>query len=239
MHDGEERVMYNIIFNDISSDDMKVIVKERPDIPAPIRRYERTEVPGRDGSIIESDESYEDISIPIAFNYLAKEEEWAETFRRVKNWLYSKGNGWLIFQDDPDYFYKVKNVEIGTNERTSLRVGNFSVTFLCDPFQYAVSGVRFFDLKEEIYNHYDTSHPVYKIVGNGLCSIGMNGKTVKVNVSEHIILDTDRMLAYKDAALKNPSVTGKYSDLFLIHGKNEIAITKGFEVAIQPNWRCL
>ena len=52
-------------------------------------------------------------------------------------------------------------------------------------------------------------------------------------------IDTDRMIAYReDGTLQNTSVTGKYEDLYLLEGENDIEITGG-TVKVIPNWRCL
>lgn len=232
-------MLYSLKYNGIISSDMQVLIKERPDIPAPLRRYEKIEVAGRDGSLIESDGSYDDISIPVTFNYMTREDTWFEVFRNVKKWLHSDGEKELVFQDDPDYFFKVKMVEIGTNERTSLRVGNFTATFLCDPFHYAVSGKDAIELSGSLFNHFDVSHPVYKISGNGSCDLTVNNRKVSSEIEDYIVIDTDRMISYKDNIPKNTSIKGNYSDLYLVPGANDVAVSDGFSVSIIPNWRCL
>ena len=68
----------------------------------------------------------------------------------------------------------------------------------------------------------------------------MNGKNMTANVNGHLIIDTDRMLTYRqDGKLENASVKGDYEDLYLEEGENMIRITPGFELKVIPNWRCL
>ena len=231
--------MYDIQFNGIFAKDLKLLVKDRPDIPAPKKRSEKIEISGKDGTLIERDGTYEDIIINVPFNYMATQTTWAEIYRKAKAWLLSEGNFELILSDDPDYFYKVKDVEIEPNERLSMRVGSFSANFLCNPYQYVISGKREYIPTEVIYNHFLKSHPTYAIRGEGICALNVNGNVFTVNVSEHVNIDTDRMLAYKDSEIRNTMVTGKYEDLYLLPGKNEITYTEGFDVKVIPNWRCL
>ena len=231
--------MYDIKYNGTLASDLKMIIKERPNIPAPQKKYESIEVAGIDGSLIQSDGTYEDILIPISFNYIASKEKWMDIYRQAKQWLYSDGNRELVLADDPGYFFKVKRVEVGTNERTSLRVGNFSATFICEPYQYAKDGKLEYSPDNVLYNRYVTSHPVYIISGSGECELWVNGKSVQISVDEYIVLDTGKMLAYKNDVLQNTNVRGNYEDLYLQHGKNEMYITDGFTISVIPNWRCL
>ena len=61
-----------------------------------------------------------------------------------------------------------------------------------------------------------------------------------VNVGQNLVIDTDRQLAYRqDGTLRNTDVSGDYEKMHLIAGTNDIEITKGFDLKIIPNWRCL
>lgn len=231
--------MYDIKYNGTLASDLKIIIKEWPNIPAPQKKYESIEVAGMDGSLIQSDGTYEDISISILFNYIAPKDKWMDIYRRAKQWLYSDGNRELMMADDLGYFFKVKRVEVGTNERTSLRVGNFSATFICEPYQYVKDGKLEYTPDNVLYNRYATSHPAYIISGSGECELQVNGKSVQISVDEYIVLDTGKMLAYKKDVLQNTKVSGNYEDLYLLHGKNEMYITDGFAISVIPNWRCL
>ena len=67
----------------------------------------------------------------------------------------------------------------------------------------------------------------------------VNGKTMTADVGQNITIDTDRELAYRKDKLSNTAVSGKYDDLYLQAGENEITITEGCDLNIIPNWRCL
>ena len=93
---------------------------------------------------------------------------------------------------------------------------------------------------ENIYNPYSVSHPEYLIIGEGNCTLTVNGKTMEANVGQNLTINTDLMLAYrKDGEMQNTQVTGNYEDLYLAEGENQISISAGFEMTVIPNWRCL
>ena len=93
-------------------------------------------------------------------------------------------------------------------------------------------------LQEASYNPYDMSKPEYKITGEGLCALTVNGKTMKANVGQNLTINTELMLSYReDGAIMNSSVTGEYKDLYLKPGENRISVSSGFSITIKPNWR--
>lgn len=103
-----------------------------------------------------------------------------------------------------------------------------------------MDGIREYNVEELIYNPYEVAHPIYKIAGEGTCSITVNGKVITVNVGQNMTIDTDRMLAYReDGTLINTSITGEYEDMYLVEGENIIRASKGFKITVIPNWRCL
>lgn len=211
----------------------------RPEIPAPERNIEAIEIPGRSGSLIESDGEYKDIEIPIKMNFVVSPNLWGEQFRAVKKWILGK-SGKLKFSDDASIFYFAKNVTVDSVERAVRESGEFTATFLCDPHAYIEKGSIERKAADVKYNPYDTSCPKYIITGEGMCTLTVNGKSMTANIGQNLTIDTDLMIAYrKDGTMQNTAVAGNYEDLYLREGDNEISITKGFELSIIPNWRCL
>ena len=232
--------MYDISYNGISGVECGVRVIERPSIPAAIKRVTEIEIPGRDGTLLEGDGTYEDIEISVKLNYMTQRELWMRAYRDVRRWLLSAGNGELQFSDDLDYFYKVKHVEVGEGSRASKCIGVLAPVFLCKPFNYLVSGKYEHDIEEVLYNPYHAAHPIYKITGEGVCTLTVNGKTMTANVGQNLTIDTELMLVYReDSVAMNTAVSGDYQDLYLRSGENEISVSSGFDVKITPNWRCL
>lgn len=230
---------YEINYKNEGSRQHGILPVRRPSIPAPERRVTKTEIEGRDGVMIEDGETWGPIVIPVELNFMAPPERWGEVYRDAKKWLL-KDTGNLQFADDPHYFYKVLSCQITDSERTSRKIGKFTAEFTCDPYTYMVSGLQEMDPDEEIFNYGEVSHPVYKITGNGSCTLTVNGKTMKATVGQNLTIDTDLMIAYReDGEMKNATVTGNYEDLYLQEGDNEVSITAGFGLKIVPNWRCI
>lgn len=208
-------------------------------MPAPERKVKQIEMAGKSGSLLETDDTYSDIEIPIEMNFIIPPDLWGQRFRIVKRWLLGKA-GELKFSDDSTIFYMAKNVTIENTERTVREGGEFTANFLCDPYTFLVAGKREHTASEVQYNPYSLSHPTYKITGEGMCTLTVNGKTMTANVGQNLTIDTDRMIAYRqDGTLQNTAVTGDYEDLYLQEGDNTIAITTGFGLSVIPNWRCL
>lgn len=230
--------MYSVSFNGANCLQYGILPVRRPDIPAPEEEIEEITIPGRDGILTEPGGRYLPIVIPVEFNFLQEPEKWAGTFRAAKKWM--RGSGDLEFSDDMHYLYKVYYCKVTDTERTSHRIGKFTAEFTCHPYQYVREGQREKSIEEIKQNPYYLSHPIYKITGEGVCKITMNGKTVSANVGQNIVIDTEQMLAYRtDGTMQNTAITGDYEDLYLQEGNNEISITTGFDIKIIPNWRVL
>lgn len=232
--------MFYIVRNQKSNLEIGIQIKERPQIPAPEFRYEEIEIPGRSGTLIQESRLVDDLKIEIVFNFAAKPELWMEQFREAKKWLLDREDERLIFSDDLEMFYKVKHTSIDTAERYVKTLGEFSVTFLCEGFQYRVDGQYEHIMEEVKYNPYYLSQPIYKIRGSGTCELKVNGKSMLAEVQGNLTIDTERMLTYTESGvLKNTMVTGNYEDLLLVEMENTISCSMGFDLLIIPNWRCL
>ena len=118
-------------------------------------------------------------------------------------------------------------------------MGNFKLTFRCDPGLYLVSGLKpiFINSNKSIKNNYGISKPNFEINGEGMCTLTVNNKSVTINVGQSIIINTEKKLCYKNDGSMTNITTGRYKDLYLQEGNNYISINNGFELYITPNWR--
>ena len=230
----------DVEYNGMRGSALKIFARERPSIPAAKKRREEIVVPGRDGSLYTTDNAYEPTEIRIAFNYIGKEEKWAERWRAAQKWL-SAENSILRLSDDGGYFFRISHVELDDAERTSARIGNFEAVFVCrDGMYYLNDGIREYEMTDVQWNPYEISKPIYKITGEGKCTLTVNGNQMTANVGQNLTIDTERMIAYReDGTLQNTSVSGNYETLYLQTGNNDVEITSGFVLKIIPNWRCL
>lgn len=227
---------YYIIYNDNTNLDVNLNIETRPSKPSPEMEYEVVKVPG--GRTLYREMGYNDIEISIPFNFISKDAtEWDKDFRSIKKWLLSKINNKLKFGDDLEVYYRVNSVIIDTPERLIRRAGKFTVTFLCDPYVYIDEDE--FKLDNCVYNDYLVSKPIYRIVGEGYLTLNINNKVIKVNVGQELIINTDKGLCYREGIVNNVALEGKYEDMYLLEGENTFSWTKGFEIYITPNLRCL
>ena len=233
--------MYGIQYNGIKDTDIGVFVVSRPSIPAPEPKVTMWNIAGRDGSLYSSDDFYDDIQIFVELNFMTPINEWAACARQIKQWLLDrKKDRRLYLSDDMSFFYKVKNVSVGEITRSSKRIGNLTPMFTCDPYMYLSTGENDYSIDKVKQNPYMTSHPVYRITGEGMCTLTVNGNEMTANVGQNLTIDTDLMMAYRqDGTVQNTAVTGDYEDLYLLSGDNDIAITSGFDISISPKWRTL
>lgn len=232
--------MYLIRRNGKINTEVGVLVKDRPAIPAPEYDYETIKIPGRDGELYCEDSVVGDITIKIVFVFACDSSKWQDHFRKARKWLLDKTDDRLILEDMPGYFYKVKHTFIDSSEREAKQLGEFQVEIICDGYQYLDKGIYEYERQEILYNPYAISHPTYKIIGNGKCTLTVNGNQFMAEVGQNVIIDTDLMVAYRqDGRMMNTSVTGDYQEMYLQEGDNTIEITEGFKLNVIPNWRCL
>lgn len=232
--------MYEIIRNGHTNTEIGILVRERPSIPSAEYNYTEVKIPGRDGSIFKEDGTVSDITITVPFTFAEKSQRWQERFRTARRWLMRKDDTELILSDELEYFYHVKHTKINAAERQVKEVGEFEVEFTCEGYRYRTDGKAEYTPEEVFYNPYDRSRPVYLITGEGECILQVNGSQMKANVGQNLVIDTDRLMAYrKDGELMNTSVYGDYAELHLLPGENTVYISRGFDLKVIPNWRCL
>lgn len=231
--------MQDIEFNSVRSSMLQIFARDLITVPAAEPNMEEINLAGRDGTTYKFDGTYKATVIPIAFNYIGPEDRWNDRWRLAKQWL-SARNATLRISDDSEYFYKISYVSLGDNERTTERIGNFTANFnTLDGLQYLLSGQMEYTSHDVEWNPYLECYPVYKITAGGMCTLSVNGKTMTANVGQNLIIDTERMIAYRsDGTLNNTKVSGNYEDLYLKPGQNKIECVGG-ELSVIPNWRCL
>lgn len=218
----------------------KITVAYRPDFPAPEPRYTDTQVPGRDGTLTEFDGTYSDIAVDVEMNYITNPQNWHAAWREVKRYLLKGGIRELRFSDDLSFYYKCRKIVLGTNEREFRHTAAFTATFTLAPYEYLTDGKERYPYQVCAFNRYELCKPIYYITGEGMCTLTVNGQEMTANVGQNLTIDTDLQLAYRtDGALQNTEVTGNFDELYLLPGENTITVTDGFDLKIQPNWRCL
>lgn len=230
--------MYYFILDNESNIRHNFVVTKRPNIPSPQIDYKEYDIPGRDGKLYESLGTVNDIVINIECNYISNKDLWFSYWRKIKKWILDK-HDFITFSDDIEYCYRIKKIELGTNERDIIVSGKFTIILTLEGYLYLKSGQIEYDYSTVLFNAYKKCYPKYIIEGEGVCTLNVNGISCQCNIGQNLIIDTYLKLSYrKDKTLQNTSINADYDDLSLKSGNNDISITEGFKLTIIPNWRC-
>lgn len=232
---------YFLIFNNLNSKfDLGLSIVKRPNIPSTSKIKTTKQIPGRDGLVYEEEGGYQDIVIPVKFNFIEK-NNLKERFRQIKLWINEIQDNKLIFSDDPEWFYKVVDVKLNGDFETILRrKGKFRIDFTCRGYLYNLDADEFLNINnnDNLYNYYMESLPLIFIKGNGEVKVSINNRKFTVPIQDYIYIDSELELVYRD--LDNPFNlgTGKYPNLN--KGANLIQFEGNIqELKIKPRWRCL
>ncbi|KEH93219.1 distal tail protein Dit [Clostridium botulinum] len=234
--------MYGFEFNNKYSKDLGIYIGKRPPIPKAEKVIKHIEVPGRSGALTEDTGAYKNIE--LTFECTIKDTDVEEKTILLNNWL--DGSGILKLDYLANFFFKVKEVKFeGTD--VDYITGDFTVTFVCDPFKYYVSGLESIVSKnDKLYSpeFIIKSEPAVKIYGSGDIVLSINGNVIKLkNVQDHITIDSSLQECYKDNINCNKQMQGEFP--ILLQGENTVYFTICNEssnikhIEITPNWRCL
>lgn len=227
---------YHFEFNEESSLSHGIYVEKRPDIPAAKEKVIYISIPGKAEKICRHTGEFEDVEIKIECSFKEQPLKWIKKVCEIRQWL--QGSGELSFSDDVDIFWKVKAVKINGVERELKKYGFFKVTLICSPFIYLKEGKKWKNMAAAMKNPGTICHPIYKVEGEGMCTLSVNQKKISVNVGQNVVIDTERMITYKnDGTMQNTKIMGDYESLYLKHGDNPFQVTSGFRVTVMPNWR--
>ncbi|HBI7026645.1 TPA: phage tail family protein [Clostridium perfringens] len=191
---------------------------------------------GADGDLYEDLGGRKDIIIPVECNFVADNPK--TIFRRVKHWLNNIEDNKLIFTDDPGWFYKVVNVEIGQMDVKFKRKGEFTINFTCRGWQYSLDGDEFLEIENNtmLYNEYDLAKPLIYLEGNGEITITINNNKFKVMVKDYLYIDSELEIVYREKTDCLNIDEGDYP--VLTYGENNITFTGNVsKIEIKPRWR--
>lgn len=222
---------YDIEYRGDTGSHNGVLLYDYPVIGFGKKNYETYSIPGRNGEVVSTEEYLSNATISCTFSILHK--AFMPKMRELRMWLRDTGN--LILSESPDIFYEVLKVEYNEIERELRTFGKFTVNFLVYPYEFLRDGQNVFRALK--YNPYDRCMPIYKIKGEGICTLEVNGKSMTANVGQNITIDTRLMIAYReDGEMINTEVSGDYEELWIPHGSCSIAVNQGFELEIIPRW---
>lgn len=219
-----------LYFNGDRSLGLNLYLEKYPSIPIANEEYEEQPVEGRSGNLIINKGTYPDKKIPFTFTILSPIIE--IDFERVYEWLTEIEDNRLIFGRN-DRCYKVKKVIFGNIQKEFRSIGEFKVTFLCEPFKCDLEPTVIEITSSDFEFYYNGNAPgdtLIKVYGNGNIQLTINGETMQINnVVNYVEIDSNLMqVRNQDGTSKDDDTLGDF--IMLEKGGNTIsyvgAVTK-------------
>lgn len=198
--------------------------RERIDIPSPEQDVEHVEIRGRHGTLTKKN-GFKDILLHVEFIFYEKGKSFKKAFNSFK--LLVMNAKTLTVNNEEDLYYKVKFVEIEDAINVRNDVGEFTVNFTLDPFQYeADNPTEIITSRTTINNPGYEAEPVMTAHCNGTGNIYINDQEITIqNVNGTITIDSEMQNAYRIAdgyvTNLNSHMIGRFP--VLEHGQNTIS----------------
>lgn len=171
--------------------------RERVVIPTAEQDIQTITIKGRNGELTKK-YGYKNIPFSMSFIYFEKGESFKKAFRRFKAKFMDSQT--LIVNGDDEVFYKIKsmNIEDAINDRDD--IGEFTINFTLDPFQYEISNEPIAINDRTIIKNdgYETL-PIITAQVAGTGRIYINDQEIVIrNINGTITIDSEMMNAYRD-----------------------------------------
>ena len=227
-----------VIINNQNTKTLGFALVGRPSIASAEKKYETTEVEGRDGSLTRF-LGYEDLKFSLNFNILFQSDI-KQKLREIKGVLAQAGT--LSFDDSPNFYYKIKQAQISETESVIKASGVFSVDFVAEPYEYQKTSLTSYTTKPINLNNQTTTTalPIIKVTGTGTVVLNVNGTGITLTgLTSSIVLDSELQEAYAGLTTNmNSNMNGEFPVLKI--GSNSITWTGTVtKVEIDPKWRWL
>lgn len=214
-----------LYFNGNRSLNLNLFLENYPSIPIANEEYEEVLVEGRNGKLIINKGTYPDKKIPFTFTILSPRIE--IDFERVYEWLTEIEDNRLIF-GRRDRCYKVKKVIFGDIQKEFRSIGEFDVTFLCEPFLQDLDKTTHEITTSGFKINYDGNAPgdtLIKVYGSGNIQLTINGETMQINnVTDYVEIDSDLLqVRNQDGTSKDDDTLGDF--ILFTKGENIISYT--------------
>ena len=214
-----------LIFNNICSEELEIIVVEGPPEVLAQEEYEEINVEGRNGTLIENKGTFPDVEKSFILTTIDLDQDIDLMVEKIKTWLFNIRDHKLLYAI-PNRYNIVKKIVIEEDIKTTFEeFGDFKVKFICEPFYYNLLEKNIIVTEKQtiIYNKGDfESSPRVIIYGTGDLQITINDTTVQINdVDERVLLDSKLFLCLdKDNNNKSIDMIGNFP--LLDKGKNTI-----------------
>lgn len=218
-------------FKGARSDNIKTLVENMTAAPRPERRIDIVTIPGLDGELTMSDDTYNTTPIVLICRWPN-----SVSLRMINAWLVGKGD--LILSLEPDKKYKARVTDILNYEKLGV-YWKASVLFIAQPFAYeAQPQLIALTASGSIHNLGSRwSMPIITVYGAGELTIGDYTLIVESTSGEDsVTINSEIEECYYSGTSRNNKVSGDFPRIE--QGATEITLGAGItKVEIQGNWR--
>lgn len=225
-------------WNGVRSTEYGIYVDTQPPITRPLERVTHTNIPGRSGSLTqtEGEDVYEDLVLTA--QCVMKD---AAKITEIMRWL--KGSGKVVFANRRGGFYyaRVNNLIPFDKIVRGRENRAFPIVFRCKPFWYleeegaipAVNGGRIYNTGS-VY-----AEPIITITGSGDGEIQIGETLIELTgIDGSITINSELQEAYSENESVNDKMAGEFPKLAI--GENEIRWSGGItSVMVRKNERYL
>ena len=214
-----------LIFNNICSEELGIIVVEGPPEVLAQEEYEEIIIEGRNGTLIENKGTFPNVEKSFILTTIDLDQDIDLIIEKIKIWLFNIKDNKLLYAI-PKRYNIVKKVVIEEDIKTTFEeYGDFKIKFLCEPFYYNLleKDITITEKGTKFYNKGDfNSNPKIVIYGTGDLQLTINDTTVQINnVDERVLLDSKLFLCLdKDNNNKSIDMIGNFPTLDI--GENTI-----------------
>ena len=214
-----------LIFNNICSEELGIIVVEGPPEVLAQEEYEEIIIEGRNGTLIENKGTFPNVEKSFILTTIDLDQDIDLMIEKIKMWLFNIKDNKILYAI-PNRYNIVKKVVIEEDIKTTFEeYGDFKIKFLCEPFYYNLleKDITITEKGTKFYNKGDfNSNPKIVIYGTGDLQLTINDTTVQINnVDERVLLDSKLFLCLdKDNNNKSIDMIGNFPTLDI--GENTI-----------------
>ena len=214
-----------LIFNNICSEELGIIVVEGPPEVFAQEEYEEVIIEGRNGTLIENKGTFPNVEKSFILTTIDLDQDIDLMIEKIKMWLFNIKDNKILYAI-PNRYNIVKKVVIEEDIKTTFEeYGDFKIKFLCEPFYYNLleKDITITEKGTKFYNKGDfNSNPKIVIYGTGDLQLTINDTTVQINnVDERVLLDSKLFLCLdKDNNNKSIDMIGNFPTLDI--GENTI-----------------
>ena len=125
-----------LIFNNICSEELEIIVVEGPPEVLSEEEYEEISIEGRNGTVTINKGTFPNIEKSFILTTINLDQDINLMIEKIKTWLFKIKDNKLLYAI-PNRYNIVKKIVIEEDIKTTFEeYGDFKVKFICEPFYY-------------------------------------------------------------------------------------------------------